>query len=193
MACNKIEAEKNILADRIQKVDNKIDKEFLNECSLRIDSSFQRFYHCLGQLDEQKIWWQPNDKMNSIGILITHICGSFRQWTITSINNEEDVRDRPQEFLNESQINKEELIELVAKLKSDFEKAIRNLDSSKLTEQRHIQGYDVTLMSAIFRALTHLEGHIGQIVLLTRIQSGDDYKIFWTPQTEEQKAERKKI
>jgi hypothetical protein len=38
--------------------------------------------------------------------------------------------------------------------------------------------------------LIHLEGHIGQIILLTRIQSGDNYKIFWTPQTSEQKAER---
>ena len=174
-------------------MENTIDKEFLNECKLRIESSFQRLYHCLDQLDEQKIWWQPNDKMNSVGILITHICGSLRQWTITNINNEEDVRNRPEEFLNENKINKDELIELVATLKSDFEKAIDNLDPSRLTEQRRIQGYDVTLMSAIFRALTHLEGHIGQIVLLTRIQSGDNYKIFWTPQTEEQKAERKKI
>lgn len=172
-------------------MENTIDKEFLNECKLRMESSFQRLYHCLGQLDEKKIWWQPNDKMNSIGILITHSCGSFRQWAITHINNEEDVRDRPEEFLNESKITKAELIQLAANLKSDFEKAINNLDSSRLTEQRRIQGYDVTLMSAIFRALTHLEGHIGQIVLLTRIQSGDNYKIFWTPQTDEQRAERK--
>ncbi len=174
-------------------MENTVDKEFLNECQLRIESSFQRLYHCLDQLDEQKIWWQPNDKMNSIGILITHICGSFRQWTITNINNEEDVRDRPEEFLNENKIIKEELIELAATLKSEFLKAIHNLDTSRLTEQRRIQGYDVTLMSAIFRALTHLEGHIGQIVLLTRIKLGDNYKMFWTPQTDEQRAELKNI
>jgi uncharacterized damage-inducible protein DinB len=173
-------------------MENRIDKEYVNECKLRIESSFQRLYHCLDQLDEKKIWWQPNDKMNSVGILILHICGSFRQWTITNINNTQDVRDRPEEFLNENEITKEELIQLTANLKSDFEKAINNLDSSRLTEQRRIQGYDVTLMSAIFRALVHLEGHIGQIVLLTRIQSGDNYKIFWTPQTDEQKAARKK-
>ncbi len=173
-------------------MENTIDKEFLNECKLRIESSFQRLYHCFYQLDEKKIWWRPNDQMNSIGILIHHICGSFRQWTITNINNTEDVRDRPGEFLNESKITKEELTQLTADLKSGFESAINNLDPSRLTEQRRIQGYDVTLMSAIFRALTHLEGHIGQIVLLTRIQSGGNYKIFWTPQTEEQRAERKK-
>ena len=166
-------------------------KEFLNESKLRIESSIQRLYHCLDQLDEKRIWWQPNDKMNSIGILIKHICGNFRQWTITNINNEEDVRDRPEEFLNDSRITKGELQQLTSRLKSDFLTAINNLDSSRLTEPRRIQGYDVTLMSAIFRALTHLEGHIGQIILLTRIQSGDNYKIFWTPQTNEEKAVRK--
>lgn len=172
-------------------MENTTDKEFLNECKNRIDSSFQRLYHCLDQLNDKQIWWRPNDKMNSIEILITHICEAFRQWTITIMNNEEDVRDRPEEFLNNSKINKEELLQLATKLKSDFITAINNLDYSRLTEQRRIQGYDITLMSSNFRALTHLEGHIGQIVLLTRIQLGDNYKIFWTPQTDEQRAERK--
>ena len=93
--------------------------------------------------------------------------------------------------MNESTITKEELIQLTAKLKSDFVTAIQNPDISRLTEQRRIQGFDVTLMGAIFRALTHLEGHIGQIIILTRIQLGDNYQIFWTPQTDEQRAERK--
>jgi uncharacterized damage-inducible protein DinB len=172
-------------------MESTLGKEFINECKIRIESSLQRLYHCLDQLDEEKIWWRPNDKMNSIGVLITHISGSFRQWTITNINNEEDVRDRPKEFLNESTITKEELIQLTAKLKSDFVTAIQNPDISRLTEQRRIQGFDVTLMGAIFRALTHLEGHIGQIIILTRIQLGDNYQIFWTPQTDEQRAERK--
>lgn len=170
---------------------NTTDKEFLSESKSRMSSSFQRLFHCLDQLDEKQIWWRPNDKMNSIGILITHICGSFRQWAITSINNEEDIRNRPEEFLNDSRITKTELIKLATKLKSDFEAAIDHLDTSRLTEQRRIQGYTVVLMSAIFRSLTHLEGHIGQIILLTRIQLGDNYKIFWIPQTNEQRAERK--
>jgi hypothetical protein len=107
------------------------------------------------------------------------------------MNREEDRRNRPEEFSDDKKLTKEELIRLTAELKSDFVAAIDDLDPSRLTEQRRIQGYEVTLLRAIFRALTHLEGHIGQIVLLARIQT-DDYKIFWTPQTDEQRAERKK-
>ncbi len=94
-------------------------------------------------------------------------------------------------IINGNKITKGELIQLATELKSDFVTAIDNLDPLRLIEQRRIQGYNVNLIRAIFRALTHLEGHIGQIILLTRIQLKDNYKIFWTPQTDEQRAEFK--
>jgi hypothetical protein len=165
-------------------MENEIAKEFLSECLNRADGSFKRLFHCLEQLDEKQIWWRPNDKMNSVAVLIKHICGNMRQWTITSVTNEEDKRNRPQEFLNDNKLTKAELISMSDKLKSDFTNALKRLEASRLTEQKVIQGYDVKLMSAIFRALTHLEGHIGQIILLTRIQLGDNYKVFWMPKTD---------
>jgi len=168
-----------------------IGKEFLSECINRVEGSFKRLFHCLGQLDEKQIWWRPNDKMNSVAVLVKHICGNMRQWTITSINNAEDRRNRPEAFLNDNKVTKAELISLATNIKLDFISAINKLDTSRLTEQRRIQGYEVKLMSSIFQALTHMEGHVGQIILLTRIQLDDNYKVFWTPKTEEQKAEWK--
>jgi uncharacterized damage-inducible protein DinB len=172
-------------------MDDKIAAEFINESSVRFDGSFNRLFHCLAQLNDEQIWRQPNENVNSIGVLVKHICGSFRQWTITPLNNAEDLRNRPEEFLNDDGITKSDLISLAEKLKSDFADAIGKLDAARLTEPRRIQGWELTLMTAIFRALTHLEGHVGQIVTLTRIELGNDYKIFWTPQTDEQKSERK--
>lgn len=171
-------------------MDNRIAVEFIKESIIRLDGSFGRLFHCLDQLDGEQIWWRANENINSVGVLVKHICGNFRQWTITQIDKTEDERNRPGEFLNDDGFTKTDLISLAADIKSDFTDAIGKLDTSRLTEARRIQGYDVTLMSAIFRALTHLEGHTGQIVLLTRIQLGNDYKIFWTPQTDEQRSER---
>ncbi len=144
----------------------------------------------MDQIDNVQSWWQANAQMNSIGMLITHLCGSFRQWMISIMNNEVDARNRLAEFINNKNINKETLVKLVLKLESDYKTAIDNFDTSRFLEQRRIQGYKVTIMSANIRALTHLEGHIGQIVLLTRIQLGDAYKIFWTPKTPEEISAR---
>jgi hypothetical protein len=164
---------------------------FLSECISRLDASAGRIFHCLHQLNEEQTWRKADERTNSVGMLVQHICGSFRQWTITVMNNEEDMRHRPGEFSDSSRLSKKQLVELVEKLKTDFVNAITGLDPSRLPELKRIQGYDITLLSAIMRALIHLEGHVGQIMLLTRIELGASYKIFWTPQTEEQKAERK--
>lgn len=171
-------------------MDDKIAAEFINEANIRFESSFSRLFHCLAQLDDGQIRWRPNENVNSVGVLVKHICGSFRQWTITQIDDSEDERHRPAEFLNDD-LTKTDIISLAEILRSDFAASIGTLDASRLAEPRRVQGYDLVLMSAIFRALTHLEGHVGQIVVLTRIQLGDNYKIFWTPQTDEQKSERK--
>lgn len=172
-------------------MENKIAIEFINESGNRFDSSFSRLFHCLDQLNDEQIRWRPDNKMNSVAVLVKHICGSFRQWTITPINKTEDRRNRPAEFLNDDNFSKAEIISQAKKLKSDFSGALQNLDASRLAEPKRIQGNEVTLMSAIFRALTHLEGHVGQIIILTRIQLGDNYKVFWVPQTDEQKSEWK--
>lgn len=167
---------------------NEIAEEFIRESAYQFKDSFKRLFHCLGQLNDEQIWWRPDDKMNSAGILIKHVCGNIRQWTITAINNTEDRRNRPQEFINDPATSKSDLISLAKSLEADFLDAISRLDTSRLTELRTIQGYEVTLLGAIFHALTHLEGHTGQIVFLTRIQLGDNYKILFIPQTEEQRS-----
>ena len=169
-------------------MEKEIAKEFIDESISQAEGSFKRLFHCLEQLDEKQLWWRPNDKMNSVAVLTKHICGNMRQWTITSINNTDDNRDRPGEFLNDNKFSKAELISLADATKSDFMDAVRNLNPSRLAEQKRIQGYEVTLLEAIVHALTHMEGHIGQIIILTRIQMGESYKIFWKPKTAEQKA-----
>jgi hypothetical protein len=167
-----------------------VEQEFVKESRNRLEASIQRLNHCLEQTGHAQLWWRPNEHMNSIGILVMHICGSFRQWAIVSIDKREDTRNRPDEFRN-NECSKAQLLEMISRLKADFNNALDRLEASRLLESRRIQGYDVSLMAAIFRALVHLEGHVGQAMLLTRMQLGDDYKVFWVPQTEEQKAERK--
>jgi hypothetical protein len=159
-------------------MENQAGKEFCKESQIRIDSSFARLFHCLEQLDEKQLWWRPNEKMNSVAVLVKHICGNLRQRTVTPINNIEDNRDRPKEFENDGDMSKAELIALVNQINADFHEALANLDPARLTEQRHIQGYDMTLMGAIYQGVAHAEGHIGQIVLLTRIQLGEKYGMF---------------
>ncbi len=59
---------------------------------------------------------------------------------------------------------------------------------SELLEMRRIQGLDVSVMRAIYGAMTHLELHAGQICYITRMRLGASYEEWWTPANKEQGA-----
>ncbi|HVO75160.1 MAG TPA: DUF1572 family protein [Ignavibacteriaceae bacterium] len=165
-----------------------LGKSFLEESKYRLESSFIRIFHCLDQLNERQIWWKPDERMNSAGILIKHICGNLKQWTIIQMNGSEDHRKRDEEFKDEKKLSKAELINLLKGINKDFISAAENFNPARLSEPKSIQGYKVTIMTAVFRSMTHLEGHVGQIIMLTRLQLGEQYKIYSQAKAGELKA-----
>ena len=169
---------------------NQIEAAFLAETINRLNRSFSRIEHCLEQIDHQEIWWRPNDNINSIGNLILHINGNLRQWILHGLGGEDDVRDRPTEFEGHVEMTKQNLNTLLTNLKTQLENTLNNFDNKKLLQKVRIQGFDVSLLNATYGTMTHLEGHTGQIIYITRMQKGTDYKLFWTPETIEQEAKK---
>lgn len=171
---------------------HQIAAAFLNETSYRIDKSFQRIKYCLYQLENQDIWWRPNDQMNSAGNLILHINGNLRQWILHGVGGQEDIRDRPSEFDSWQTHTKKELVDLFDDLKTEIKQTLKKFYPEKILDERKIQGFDLPLLNAIYRTITHLEGHTRQIVYVTRMRKGDNYTLFWEPETEEQESKKGK-
>ena len=65
---------------------------------------------------------------------------------------------------------------------------LKSQTARQLLEVRRIQGFDVTGLAAIFDSVPHFGGHTQEIVHLTRLQLGNDYKFAWAPSTPEQGA-----
>ncbi len=170
--------------------DAKIGEMFLTETIHRLNKSFMRIKHCLQQLDDVTIWWTPNDQMNSIGNLVLHLDGNLRQWILHGVGGQEDHRDRPKEFETSQMKSKQDLKELLSELQTEIVTCLHNCDSGMLAESRRIQGFDTKLLSAIYGTMTHLEGHTGQIVYITRLRKGANYQLFWIPETEEQASKK---
>ena len=55
---------------------------------------------------------------------------------------------------------------------------IRSLPHRRLTEEVSIQGYDTTVLSAIFHVVEHFSGHTYQIILLTKRFTGKDLGFY---------------
>lgn len=133
---------------------------------------------CLTKLSEEDIWWRPNEKSNSIGNLILHLCGNIRQWIIHGVGVAVDLRNRPEEFAARESFSKTELLEKLESTLAEVDAVLARLPVEKLTEPRLIQGFDVTVLRAIFHVVEHFSYHTGQIIYITKMRTGEDLK-FW--------------
>jgi hypothetical protein len=158
------------------------------EAARELTSALDKINHCLGQLDDEQVWWRPRHSLNSIGNLILHLCGNLRQWVIAGLGGAADVRDRPAEFAERGPVPKDELLRRLDVVTAEASEVLSRLTARQLLEARRIQGFDVTGLAAVFDSVPHFRGHTQEIVHLTRVQLGDTYQFAWTPASPEQGA-----
>jgi hypothetical protein len=167
-----------------------LGQAFLAEGRRRLAACLARIKHCLDQLNDAQVWWRPREAHNSIGNLVLHLCGNLRQWIVSGAGGAPDTRDRPQEFAQRAVIPKDELLRGLEAVVAEAEAVLARVTDSQLLEPRRIQGFEETVLSAVFDSLTHLSGHTQEIVFITRLQLGDSYRFAWVPATPEQGAPR---
>ena len=109
-----------------------ISSAFLEESKHRVEHARGNINHCLHQLQDEDIWWTPREGSNSIGIIIQHLMGNLRQWAISGVGGEADVRDRPGEFRVERKIPKAELQAAFSGLLDQVNDVYSNVRASEL-------------------------------------------------------------
>jgi hypothetical protein len=161
---------------------------FLEESKNRVIKARDRINQCLGQLDDDDIWWTPGSESNSIGVIIQHLVGNLRQWILSGVGGEPDIRDRPREFRMEEKTSKALLQKRLNDVLEQVVETYSRVDPAQLLQGRRIQGLDESLLSAIYQTMTHLDLHAGQISYIAKIRKGKGYVESWKPVTKEQGA-----
>lgn len=161
---------------------------YLEESQKQFIKARDRVNHCLNQLDDADIWWTPQEPCNSIGIILQHVCGNLRQWVLSGVGGAPDTRNRPKEFVIEEKPPKAVMQKTFNEVLDGVLAVLKDLDPERLSEHHRIQGFDASLLGAIYVAVTHLDIHVGQILYITRLRKGAEYKVFWKPTTKEQGA-----
>src|SRR5262245_6003635 len=125
-------------------------------------------------LNEEQVWWRPNEASNSIGNLILHLNGNVRQWLISSFQRLEDHRDRPSEFRERRMISPSALWEKLGATITEASDVLGSLTEDDLLRTFEIQGYTVTGLHAVYQVVEHFGLHYGQIVYITKLVRGED-------------------
>lgn len=158
--------------------DNVIAADFLAFSSMKMQSLQADIATCLGKLTEEQIWQRGGPHENSIGNLLLHLEGNIRQWILHGVAGQPDVRRRDDEFtLTPTADSKtafatftatlDQAREVVAKL--PHERLMEIIDPQPTGTWRH-----TPILDAIYKVVSHLEYHTGQIVLLTKQLYGSD-------------------
>lgn len=133
---------------------------------------------CLEELSDEDIWWRPNDVSNAVGNLVLHLCGNARQWIIASIEGEHDIRVRSAEFAARDGFDRNTLVRLLTTTMADVDEALAGITPDHLGETRRVQGFEMTVLQAIYHVVEHFAGHTGQITYITKMRTGQDLEFY---------------
>jgi len=137
---------------------------------------------CLARLSDADIWWRPNEASNSIGNLVLHLCGNVGMWIIGGVGELPFERHRQREFDERKRIPAAELLSHLRGIVQQADDVMSAITADDLLSRRNIQGYDVTVLDAIYHVVEHFSMHTGQIILLSKARIGEDLKL-WVPPT----------
>ena len=160
-----------------------IAQTFLDKSRRLIASDYvPKIERCLDELTDADIWWRPNEASNSIGNLVLHLCGNVTMWIVGGVGALPFERHRQQEFDERRNIPASELKSRLRGVVEQAEKVLSAVGPDDLLSRRVIQGYDVTVLEAIYHAVEHFGMHTGQIIVLSKARLGYELNLWRPPE-----------
>ena len=151
--------------------------------SLLVEDYLPKIDGSLAPLTEEDVWWRSNDASNSIGNLMLHLAGNVTQWILGGVAGRPYARTRQHEFDERTPFPKSDLLARLSSVVLSADGVIAGLDATTLVERRQIQGYDVSVLEAVYHVVEHFGMHTGQIILLSKTRSAKDLSLWRPPST----------
>ena len=134
---------------------------------------------CLDALDDEQIWWRPNEQSNAIGNLVLHCAGSTRYYIGHVVGGNDFVRDRDTEFGERQKISKDALLIHLNSAVTEADEVLTSFDPARLLDTTERTPKPSTYMQIIGLQLIHYSTHAGQIVYATKLIRADAIDDLW--------------
>lgn len=149
--------------------------------SLLSDEYLNKLTRSLSAVTDADVWWRPNEASNSIGNLLLHLRGNVTQWILGGVGRRPFERTRPAEFSSRGGATAQELLHDLSTTVDQACEVIGRQTGDSLLERRQIQGYDVSVLEAVYHVVEHFSMHTGQIILLAKARSASDLALWQPP------------
>jgi uncharacterized damage-inducible protein DinB len=149
-----------------------VAENYLAYAAKRMHQCQATIAQCVAELTEEQIWHRGGDHENSVANLLLHLEGNIRQWILHGVDNQPDVRRRDDEFTLAATTSSAEALAAFNATVDEAAEVIAKLPPERLPiiVQPQPTGTwpDGTILEAIFKVVSHLDHHTGQIILLTK-------------------------
>ena len=138
------------------------------------EENFPRLRKCLSELSEADIWYRPNIHSNSVGNLTLHLVGNIRQWIISGLLGNPDIRDRDKEFEEQGPLPTAHLLELLDQLEKELKEGLSGITPEELVRVRPVQVYKENGIAILVHVTEHFSYHVGQITYFVKAHKDMD-------------------
>ena len=138
--------------------------------SLHYDRVKTRIHALVTPISTEQLWSRPYPYGNSVGHLLLHLTGNLSYYIGTQIASTGYVRDRPKEFADTSQRDKDDVLR-------DFDRAVEMVVATLAAQQEAdwrapysgVGSEDVKDRLTMFvRCAAHADHHAGQMIYLCK-------------------------
>lgn len=121
------------------------------------------------KLDEEQIWWRPNEKSNSVGNLVLHLSGSLNHYLNRNVGGLDYIRDRDAEFAARGPMPKQQLMAIFDEMVARADQTLAKVTPQSLTSPSTDPERNTYLIEDLVGILTHVSTHTGQILWITKM------------------------
>ncbi len=134
---------------------------------------------CVELYDEDELWTRANEKSNSVGNLVIHLCGSTRHFLCRGVGGTDYVRNRPAEFAERGPIPRADLLKMLDAIAFEIAQVLDNVDPARLLEVNERTGKPFSQVQLLLRVSHHWSTHAGQLVFDLKARKPDAVSELW--------------
>jgi len=157
-----------------------LESLLIEEVRHRIVSAFpEQVRVALASLTDAEVWARPNEKSNSVGNLVVHLCGSSRHFLGRLVGGSDYLRDRDGEFARRDPLARAALLRLLEETVDEHARVLSALRPENLLEVKEGARKPFTVTELLLRVSHHWAVHTGQIVFHAKGLHPEAFDELW--------------
>jgi uncharacterized damage-inducible protein DinB len=110
-----------------------------------------------------------------VGNLVLHLCGNVRQWLFSTLDAQEDLRQRQTEFdAPAASASSTQLKQMVKQLMAETDALLNRISSEQLIEEYRVQGFLENGVAILIHVTEHFSYHVGQMTYFVKAHKNLD-------------------